>query len=388
MGPLQGYRLIEIAGIGPSQYAAMMLADLGAEVIRIDRVRAADLGIAVPAKFELLNRGRRSVAVNLKDPAGVETVLRLCERADGLFEGFRPGVMEQLGLGPEVCQARNPRLIYGRMTGFGQTGPLAKSAGHDPNYIALTGALDAIGERGGPPVLPLNIVGDFGGGGTFLAMGMLAGLLECARSGQGQVIDCAMVDGALSLMTLFYGLQAAGMWHAERGANILGGGSHFFSVYRTRDDKYIVIGPVENRFYRLLLAKLEIEDKDFQDQFNEARWPELKERLQKVFLTRTRAEWCELLEGTDACFSPVLGMTEAHTHPHNREREAFTELDGVRQPAPAPRFSRTPATIQRPPAEPGQHTRAVLEDWGFSGNEIDTLLANQVIAHFHIKAKR
>lgn len=380
MGPLQGYKLIEIAGIGPSQYAAMLLADMGAEIIRIDRVSAADLGIAMPAKYELLNRSRRSIAVNLKDPQGIETVLRLCEQADGLFEGFRPGVMEQLGLAPEVCQARNPRLVYGRMTGFGQTGPLAKAAGHDPNYIALTGALEAIGERDGPPVLPLNIVGDFGGGGTFLAMGMMAGLLECARSGQGQVIDCAMVDGALSLMTLFFGLQAAGMWHAERGRNILGGGSHFFSVYRTRDDKYIVIGPVENRFYKLLLEKLEIKDEAFKDQYNEEQWPALKEKLQALFLTRTRTEWCELLEGTDTCFSPVLGMTEAHLHPHNQQRQAFAEVAGVRQPAPAPRFSRTPAAIQRPPAAPGEHTREVLQQWGFSDSEIDVLEDGKVVA--------
>jgi alpha-methylacyl-CoA racemase len=380
MGPLAGYKLIEIAGIGPSQYGAMLLADLGAEIIRIDRVQAADLGIAVPAKFELLNRGRRSVAVNLKDPAGVETVLKLCEKADGIFEGFRPGVMEQLGLGPEVCLKRNPRLVYGRMTGFGQTGPLAKAAGHDPNYIALTGALDAIGARGGPPILPLNIVGDFGGGGTFLALGMLAGLLESMRSGKGQVIDCAMVDGALSLMTLFYGLQAAGMWHAGRGTNILGGGSHFFGVYRTKDDKHIVIGPVENRFYRLLLEKLNITDPEFKDQFNEARWPELKEKLQAIFLTRTRAEWCELLEGTDACFSPVLTMTEAHEHRHNAERHAFIEIDGVRQPAPAPRFSRTQAEVQRPPAEPGRHTSEVLRDWGFTETDIDSLLEQKAVA--------
>jgi alpha-methylacyl-CoA racemase len=276
--------------------------------------------------------------------------------------------------------AVNPRLVYGRMTGWGQTGSLAGTAGHDPNYIAITGVLDAIGERDGPPVLPLNLIGDFGGGGAYLAMGLLAGIIESRRSGQGQVIDCAMVDGAASLMTLFYGMLAAGAWQPQRGHNIVDGGAHFFNVYRTRDDKYIVIAPMEPRFYRILLEKLELtDDPALQQQYDRGAWPELKEKLQAVFLTRTRDEWCELFEGTDACVSPVLGLNETHTYPFNKERGTFVDYNGIVQPAPAPRFSRTPPEIQGPPDTPGGHTLQVLDKWGFSRAELRELSDRQVI---------
>lgn len=379
MGPLNGYKFIEIAGIGPTQFCGMLLADMGAEIVRIDRISGPDPGLNLPPRFQLLNRSRKSVAVNLKDPEGTALVLRLCAQADALFEGFRPGVMERLGLGPEACMAANHRLVYGRMTGWGQTGSLAKSAGHDPNYIAITGVLDSIGGRDGPPVLPLNLIGDFGGGGVYLAMGLLAGILESRNSGKGQIIDCAMVDGAASLMTLFYGMLAAGVWHPQRGHNILDGGAHFFNVYRTRDDKYIVIAPMEPRFYRIFLDKLGQEDPLFQQQYNEQTWPELKEKLQAVFLTRTRDEWCELFEDTDACVSPVLDLSETHSYPFNKERGTFVQYEGIVQPAPAPRFSRTSTEIQGPPDEPGRHTHQVLREWGFTEIELRDLYDRKVL---------
>ena len=379
MGPLKGIKFIEIAGIGPTQFCGMLLADMGAEIVRVDRIDAPDSGFNLPPRFQLLNRSRKSIAVNLKDPEGAALVLRLCAQADALFEGFRPGVMERLGLGPEPCMTANPRLVYGRMTGWGQTGSLANSAGHDPNYIAITGLLDAIGECGGPPVLPLNLIGDFGGGGVYLAMGLLAGILESRNSGKGQVIDCAMVDGAASLMTLFYGLLAAGTWRRQRGHNILDGGAHFFNVYRTRDDKYIVIAPMEPKFYRIFLEKLGLDDPAFQQQYEENYWPELREKLQAVFLTRTRNEWCELFEETDACVSPVLEMSETYTYPFNKERGTFVEYEGIVQPAPAPRFSRTSPEIQGPPDEPGGHTHQMLREWGITETELRDLCNRKVI---------
>ncbi len=379
MGPLKGYKFIEIAGIGPTQFCGMLLADMGAEVIRIERVDKTEGVLNLPHKYELLNRSRKSIAIDLKHPEGAALVLQLCEQAHAIFEGFRPGVMERLGLGPGECMGVNPRLVYGRMTGWGQSGSLALSAGHDPNYIAITGALDSIGERNGPPVLPLNLIGDFGGGGVYLAMGLLAGILEAGRSGKGQVIDCAMVDGAASLMTLFYGLLAGGQWTPKRGHNILDGGAHFFNVYQTRDDRYIVIGPMEPRFYNLLLEKLDIQDPMFQQQFNQENWPVLKEKLQDIFRARTRDEWCTLLEGTDVCFSPVLELSEVHQYPFNEERQTFVEYDGIIQPAPAPRFDRTPSAIQRPPDEPGRHTDEILREWGHSEDIIKTLAQNNVI---------
>jgi len=379
MGPLNGCKFIEIAGIGPTQLCGMLLADMGAEVVRIDRISEAETGLELPPRYQLLNRSRKSIAVDLKTPEGVAVVLRLCARADAIFEGFRPGVMERLGLGPEACMADNPRLVYGRMTGWGQTGSLATSAGHDPNYIAITGVLDAIGARDGPPILPLNLIGDFGGGGVYLAMSLLAGILEARQSGKGQVIDCAMMDGAASLMTLFYGMLAAGVWNPKRGHNILDGGAHFFNVYRTRDDKYIVIAPMEPRFYRILLEKLALDDPAFQQQYDPDAWPELQGKLQATFLTRTRDEWCELFDGTDACVSPVLGIAETYSYPFNEERGTFVEYDGIVQPAPTPRFSRTPPEIQGPPDIPGGHTLRTLGEWGFTDAELRALVDGKVI---------
>ena len=377
MGPLAGLRILEIAGIGPGPYCAMVLADMGAEVLRIERTAKLAPG---DARFDLLSRGRRSIAVDLKHPDGVAAVLRLCERADGLLEGFRPGVMERLGLGPEACLARNPRLVYGRMTGFGQTGPLAQAAGHDINYIALAGALAPIGRRGAPPTPPLNLVGDFGGGGLLLAFGMVCALLERVTSGQGQVVDAAMVDGAAALMTVFHGAQQSGFWSDERGTNMLDSGSHFYDAYETADGEFVAIGAIEPQFYAELLKLSGVAAESLPPQLDRARWPEAKAAFEKLFKTRTRAEWCALLEGSDACFAPVLSLAEARRHPHNVARGGFVTLAGVEQPRPAPRFSRTDASISRPPARPGEHTDAALADWGFGAAEIAALRAAQAIA--------
>jgi alpha-methylacyl-CoA racemase len=352
----------------------MVLADMGAEVIQVVRPGPAGLGAGAgrPA-YDLLSRGRRSVGVDLKRPEGVETVLRLADSADGLFEGFRPGVMERLGLGPDVCLTRNPRLVYGRMTGFGQDGPLAQAAGHDINYIALAGALAHIGRAGQPPVPPLNLVGDFGGGGLLLAFGMVCALLERERSGKGQVVDAAMVDGAAALMTVFHAAQQSGFWSDAYGTNLLDTGAPFYDVYATADGKYVSVGAIEPQFYAKLLEKTGLASEDLPAQLDRAQWPRVRERLKAVFLTKTRDAWCALLEGSDACFAPVLTMAEARGHPHNRARGTFVEVAGVGQPAPAPRFSRTPAEIQRPPSAPAADTDAVLADWGFSSAEIARL---------------
>ena len=374
MGPLDGIRIVEIAGLAPGPFCAMMLADNGAEVLKIDRAAGQGDVLPVPTKADILGRGRRSVAVDLKHPDGVATVLRLVDRADGLIEGFRPGVMERLGLGPDACLERNPRLVYGRMTGWGQDGPLVHAAGHDINYIALSGALDAIGRTGDAPVPPLNLVGDFGGGGMLLAFGMVAALLSAARTGQGQVVDAAMVDGAAALMAMTYGLKAAGFWPAERGGNLLDTGAHFYEVYETKDGKFVALGSIEPQFYAELLKKTGLDsDPDFAQQMNPAAWPALKERLAEVMRTKTRAEWCDLMEGSDVCFAPVLSMAEAPEHPHNRARGSFFENDGVVQPAPAPRFSETAAETPSPPAAPGADTDAALADWGFTDSEIAAL---------------
>ena len=379
MGPLQGLRVIELAGIGPCPMCAMLLAELGAEVVRIDRLTDSGLGIDMAPEFHLLNRSRPSIAVDLKHPDGVETVLRLAESADALIEGFRPGVAERLGLGPEACAARNPRLVYGRVTGWGQDGPLAKSAGHDLNYIALTGALDAIGRRGAPPTPPLNLVGDFGGGALYLALGVVAALCEARASGKGQTVDAAMIDGAASLMTSAYALRAAGVSDAPRGENILDSGAHFYDVYETSDGRYVSIAPVEPKFYAELLRRIGLDAGDAPHGADRAEWPESKSRLAALFRTRTRDEWRAILEGTDACFAPVLGMDEAHRHPHNAERATFVERDGIVQPNAAPRFSRTPGGIRCSPPAPGSGTRSVLGDWGFGEGEIDDLAARGVI---------
>lgn len=370
MGPLQGVRVVEIAGIGPGPFCAMMLADMGAEVVRVDRLGDKGMG----ARANVLNRGRRSVAVDLKNPAGVEAVLRLIENADALIEGFRPGVMERLGLGPEVCHARNARLVYGRMTGWGQEGPLAHAAGHDINYIALSGALHAMGRASEPPAPPLNLVGDFGGGGMLLAFGIACGLLEAKSSGKGQVIDAAMTDGSATLMAIIYGLKGMGTWTTDRYANMLDGGAHFYDSYECGDGKYIAIGAIEPQFYQLLLEKTGITDEAFSAQMDKDAWPALKEKLAAVIRSKTRDEWCDIMEGSDVCFAPVLDLDEAPGHPHNAARETFVDRDGVTQPAPSPRFSRTNPEIQGPPPLPGEHTREVLQRWGFSDEEIQALV--------------
>ncbi|HXG20948.1 MAG TPA: CaiB/BaiF CoA-transferase family protein [Methylomirabilota bacterium] len=373
MGVLSGYKIIEFAGIGPAPMCAMLLSDMGADVLRLDRAEDANLGIPTDAKYSVLNRGRRSVAIDLKKKEGTEVALKLIDQADALIEGFRPGVMERLGLGPDLCLTRNPRLVYGRMTGWGQDGPLAHAAGHDINYIALTGALHSIGRKGEAPVPPLNLVGDFGGGGVYLALGVVAALLEAQKSGKGQVIDVAMVDGASSLMAAIYGLRAAGRWTDQRGENILDTGAHYYDVYETSDGKYVSIGSIEPKFYEELLTLSGLKHEELPRQNDRSAWPMLKNRVAAIFRTKTREEWCRIMEGSDVCFAPVLSMQEAPNHPHNRHRGTFVEVEGVVQPAPAPRFSRTPSAIQRPPAQPGEHTEEALRDWGFSAAELERL---------------
>lgn len=373
MGVLSGYKVVEFAGIGPAPMCAMLLSDMGAEVLRIDRAEEANLGIPTDAKFNVLGRGRRSVALDLKRKEGVEVALKLIAKADALIEGFRPGVMERLGLGPDVCMAKNSKLVYGRMTGWGQDGPMAHAAGHDINYIALTGALHSIGNRGGAPVPPLNLVGDFGGGGVYLALGVVAALLESQKSGKGQTIDVAMVDGASSLMAAIYGLRAAGRWTDKRGDNFLDTGAHYYNVYETKDGKYISIGSIEPKFYAELLQLSGLQHEELPKQNDKDSWQAMNERLATVFFSKTRDEWCKIMEGSDVCFAPVLDMGEAPKHPHNKQRGTFVEVDGVVQPGPAPRFSRTPSAIQGPPAVAGQHTVAALKDWGFTASELDQL---------------
>lgn len=380
-GPLTGIKIIEIASIGPGPFAAMLLSDMGAEVLRVDRAQAVRGGDPEDPPLDVLNRGRRSIGVDLKKAAGVETVLRLAGSADALVEGFRPGVTERLGIGPKECFSRNPRLVYGRMTGWGQSGPLASAAGHDINYIALAGALDPIGRAGSAPVPPLNLVGDFGGGAMFLAFGVVCALLEAQRSGEGQVVDAAMVDGAASLTAMFHGLTAMGLWRDERGTNLLDTGAHFYDVYETSDAKFISIGSIEPQFYvELLRLTGLVDDPDFAAQYDRANWPLLKSRLAEIFLTRTRDEWTSLMEGTEVCFAPVLSLGEAPAHPHLAERGTFTTVGGVVQPAPAPRFGRTPGAISRPPSHPGQHTEEALTDWGFSADEVAELRAGGAVA--------
>jgi alpha-methylacyl-CoA racemase len=373
MGPLDGIRVVELAGIGPGPMCAMLLADLGADVVRVDRLEAVDLGLDQARQYNLLNRGRRSVAIDIKKPEGRDAVLRLVDAADALIEGFRPGVMEKLGLGPDVCLARNPRLVYGRMTGWGQDGPLARAAGHDINYIALSGALHAIGNRGGPPVPPLNLVGDFGGGAMYLAFGLCAGVVAAQRSGQGQVVDAAMTDGASSLMTAIYGLFGAGAVTNDRGTNVLDSGAHYYGVYETSDGRFVSVGSLEGKFYAELLEKVGLRDDELPDRLDRDNWEGYQQRLADVFRRKTRDEWCEVMEGSDVCFAPVLDLDEAPRHPHNVARATFVDYDGVVQPAPAPRFSATPGAIQRPPADRGEHTEEALADWGFSASDLDAL---------------
>ena len=374
MGPLQDFRIIELAGIGPGPFCGMMLSDMGAEVIRVDRLRP---GASRPK--DVLARNRRSIAVDLKAPEGVETVLKLTETADALFEGFRPGVTERLGLGPEDCQARNEKLVYGRMTGWGQEGPLSQAAGHDINYIALSGALHGIGRPGEKPVPPLNLVGDFGGGGMLLAYGLVCALLEAQKSGKGQVVDAAMVDGSAALMAMFFTMGAAGMFNDQRGTNLLDGGAHFYDTYETADQKAICIGSIEPQFYALLVEKAGLDPERFSAQMDQSQWPEFKAELTRVFKTRTQAEWCEIMEGSDVCFAPVLSIFEAPEHPHNKARNAFVEVDGIVQPAPAPRFSRTVAEISHGARAPGEDTESVLLDSGFDAVDVARLREGGII---------
>jgi alpha-methylacyl-CoA racemase len=379
-GPLVGYKIIELAGIGPNPMCAMLLADMGAEVIRVDRLVDAGLGIALEPKYRLLDRSRRSIAVDLKSPAGVELVMQLIEQSDALIEGFRAGVTERLGLGPDDCFKRNQKLVYGRITGWGQDGPLAKVAGHDINYISLAGAAHAIGPADAPPPPPLNLVGDFGGGGAYLAIGVLAALLEAQKSGQGQVVDAAMIDGVASLMTAVYGMYASGIVTNDRGTNILDGGAHFYDAYETADGRYISIASIESKFYAELLELTGFEDPDHAAHRNKAAWPDMGKKMAAMIKTKTRDEWCNILEGTDVCFAPVLDLAEAPQHPHNVARATFVEVDGVTQPAPAPRFSRTQSKIQKGASPAGADTDAVLADWGFDAAQITAWKNDGVIA--------
>lgn len=374
-GPLNGLRIIEMAGIGPAPFCGMLLADMGAEVVRIDRLASSGLGVEFPPRFDLLNRNKRSLAIDLKDKDGVAAVRSMIDRADAVIEGFRPGVMEKLGLGPETFTDSNPRLVFGRMTGWGQDGPLAKSAGHDINYIAITGALNAVGTGDGPPVIPLNLFGDFGGGTLYLAMGMLAALLEAQRSGKGQVVDAAIVDGVSNLLTMHHALLQMGDWRLQRASNLSDGGAPFYSVYLTADDRYVAVGAVEPKFYGELIQRMGFAEADLPPQYDRAQWEGLRTSFAQRFREKTQAEWCALLEGTDACFSPVLDFVEAGQHAHNIARGTLISLDGVSNPAPAPRFSRTPGTLRHPPVAPGANSAAVLSDWGIPPDRIRSLQA-------------
>lgn len=378
MGPLKGYRVIEMAGIGPAPFCAMLLADMGAEVIRVDRREKADLGVVRTPRFEVMNRGRQSIAVDIKKPEAVAIVKRLVKDADAIIEGFRPGVMERLGLGPDVLADINPRLVFGRMTGFGQEGPLAARAGHDINYIALAGVLGHLGRAGERPVHPLNLVGDFGGGGMYLAFGVVCAMLEAQRSGKGQVVDAAMVDGAASLMTMFHGMWAEGIWREERGTNMLDTGAPWYDVYETSDGKWISIGSIERRFYADLLERLGLVGEALPAQHDRAGWPVLRQRFTEIFKARRQAEWERVFEGSDACFAPVLTISDVRKHPHNALRNTFVERDGVQQPAPAPRFSRTKPELGLPPTAAGTDTAHVLAAMGYSDAEITRFMQDGV----------
>lgn len=379
-GPLAGVKVVELAGLGPGPFAAMMLADMGADVIKVDRASRARGGNPDAPPADVLHRNRQSIGVDLKHPDGIETVLRLVEQADVLIEGFRPGVCERLGIGPDECFARNPKLVFGRMTGWGQDGSMAPRAGHDINYVALSGTLAMVGRANEAPVPPINLVGDFGGGGMLLAVGVLAAVIEAKSSGEGQVVDAAMVDGSALLASMMYGLRAMGLWGGGRGNNLLDTGAHFYEVYRTADDKFVSIGGIEAHFYAELIERLELDADDLPSQNDANRWPESKEIFARRIATKTRDEWDAVFEGSDACYAPVLEPEEAIAHPHNTERGTFINVAGVDQPAPAPRFSRTPQATPAPPAHPGQHTDAALARWGFVEDELAALRAAEAIA--------
>ena len=376
MGPLKGLQIIEMAGIGPAPFCGMVLSDLGANVIRVDRVTSA----GSVSRQEASNRGKKSIAVDLKTTKGIEVVLNLVEASDALFEGFRPGVMEKLGLGPDVCLQKNKKIVFGRMTGWGQEGPLAFAAGHDINYISLSGVLATIGRPGAPPVPPLNLIGDYGGGGMLLALGLVAALFETKSSGKGQVIDAAMVDGSALLMTMIYTMRGMGLWKDSLGSNFLDGGAHFYDTYECKDGKYISIASIEPKFYQLLREITPLEDSIFDDQLSRESWPEQKKALKEIFLKKTQQEWCDLMEGTDICFAPVLNMAEAPEHPHNKARDTFIELEGIVQPAPAPRFSRTVPEVYPAPAYVGEHTEEVLKSIGMQDSDIEDLKASGEVA--------
>jgi len=378
-GPLHGFRIVEFAGIGPSPFAAMLLADLGAEVIRIDRLTPSGLGIEKPKQFDVLARGRASLAIDLKHPDGVGCALDLVAGADGLIEGFRPGVMERLGLGPDVCLSRNPRLVYGRVTGWGQHGPLANAAGHDLNYIAISGALHAIGRNGAPPTPPLNLVGDFGGGGLYLAFGLVCALLECQRSGRGQVVDAAMSDGAATLMSSIYGLFGAGLHGDARGDNLLDSGAPHYEVYACADGEYVAVAPIEPKFRDELLTRIGLDPREFPDLNDRAQWPAARRILADVFAGKTRAQWCALLEGSDACFAPVMSLKDAPRHPHNQARRTFVEVDGVTQPAPGPRFSRTRPATPRSARQCAAGAVELLTRWRIDSARAGALIAAGIV---------
>ncbi|HTT82856.1 MAG TPA: CaiB/BaiF CoA-transferase family protein [Rhizomicrobium sp.] len=372
MGPLQGIKVVELAGLAPVPFGAMLLADMGAEVVRIDRKSGSAAPVTLDPASNVFNRSRRSIAMDLKSPDAVETVLRLVEKADIFLEGYRPGVTERMGLGPDTCLARNPRLVYGRMTGWGQTGPMAQRAGHDINYIALSGALHLIGRKGERPVPPLNLVGDMGGGGLFLAFGVLCALIEARQSGKGQVVDTAMIDGAALQLAGILAVRAMGRWSDERGTNMVDTGAPFYEVYETSDGKYIAVGAIEPQFFAALSKGAQLDPEIFGPQMDETRWPKMKEELAAIFKTKTRSEWDAIFEGTDACVTPVLSLEEAADHPHNASRGLYAKTP-VLQPMPGPRFSRTPGQISSPPSRLGEHTREALKDWGISDSEIDRL---------------
>jgi alpha-methylacyl-CoA racemase len=385
-GPLAGVRVIELPNIGPVQFAGMLLSDLGAEVLRVDRAASVATGQTVAggsaSPISVIDRGRQSVGVDLKHPGGAEVVLRLCERADVLLEGFRPGVAERLGVGPDACRARNDRLIYARMTGWGQDGPLASEVGHDINYLSIAGVLWHLGPEGHAPVPPINLLADFGGGGSLVVMGILAALVERATSGAGQVIDAAMVDGSAQLMSIFWGIDAIGGW-GPRGTNLLDGGAHFYNVYETADGAYVSLAAYEPKFYANLLAMigaLGFDDLTVETQMDSTQWPAWKERFAALFRTKTRDEWVAFFAGNEICFAPVLPMSEARTHPHNVERETFTDVGGIMHPAPAPRFSRTQGTVQGEPVLPGAQTDTALVEWGFATDEIAALKDSGAVA--------
>ncbi len=378
MGPLSGIKIVEIAGIGPGPFAAMLLADMGAEVIRVERPGGSLFG-GSQTELDLLNRGKRCICVNLKSEEGLAVVKQLIAEADGLLEGFRPGVMEKLGLAPEICRGINSRLVFGRMTGWGQEGPLAQTAGHDINYISIAGALHPIGRRGEKPAVPLNLVGDFAGGGMLLAYGMVCALLEAQRSGEGQVVDAAMVDGSALLMTSIFAAAQTGFWSEQRGSNMLDSGAHFYEVYETADGRYMAVGAIETQFYRQFCERLGLGEEELHHQFDTEMWPALKEKVQAAFLTKSRDEWCQIFADSDACVTPVLAMSEARDHPHNRARQSFVERDGVWQPRTAPRFSRTDGGEPRPAVALGQDTEAVLAELGYSAEQVAAMLESGAV---------